>query len=156
MTVSLQEPLLLLVDKLELALEAKFGGREKKWTEDVERALQEVEAALPLHMADLESHDEIFPPLDDPEEARGMPLSPRRMRKLRQEHTDFVWWAKGLRRSLHALRGYWQPHALPGLEARLRDIRHRGRYLVARLRRHQEAESDLLLESLVTDIGGGD
>jgi hypothetical protein len=167
MPLPVREPLLALVDNLEQALEAKLTGREQQWVVGVERALAAVEAALPEHSADLETQDGLFSTLSDPDKNSSPGF--RKIRKLRQEHSDFLWWVHGLQKSLKGLRNrmrlppeskerqvHLRLETLNGVNVKLRDIRHRARYLVIRLKRHREAETKLLLESLTTEIGGGD
>jgi len=167
MTLPVREPLLALVDKLEHALEAKFTGREDQWIASVERGLGGVATGLTEHSAELETNDGLFSSLADPQHNALLP-GKRRIRRLRQEHSDFTWWIQGLQKNIKNLRNrllvptqtkVGQIHRLRGTngaEEKFREFRHRARYLVARLKHHRDSEAQLLLESVTTEIGGGD
>lgn len=168
MPLPTRDPLLNLVDNLEQAVEAKLGGRAQEWVQKVERAVDALESALPEHSAEVERSDSPLVSFSGPVKG-ALPPNAKQLRRLRQDHADFTWWTCKLRRDLKKVRTRLQGTVEPldgqrrnrdqepsETETRLRNLRHRARYLVACLKHHREMETQLLLERVNTDVGGED
>jgi hypothetical protein len=161
-----RDPLLHIVDNLEQALEAKLTGREQEWTQGVEKALAALEKALPAHSAEMERGDSPLVSLTGPVKG-ALPPNAKHLRRLHQDHSDFTWWTRKLHRDVKTVRSRLQGHEKPTArqtltranepsetDIRLRNLRHRARYLVASLKHHRDTETQLLLERMDTDVGG--
>jgi hypothetical protein len=149
------------VDKLKRVLEAQISGRELAWTEQNMRALQAVEDALRLHMAEMERRDGLFPSLIRPR-SDTLPAVTRQVGKLRREHHDLLVRVQELAQLAEGVRNDALPPAqqqtwnvrFPRLSPR--GLRARGRRLLEALDEHQRTETKLLQENYVQDTGVGD
>ena len=149
---------------LEQALGAPVTGREREWASQLAAALGAVGQGWRLHAAEAESHGGAFMGID-----LTRPSLVRQVGTLRREHAELLAWATALQREAQcAARAFtfpapsraaeW-PAGEPGSPRRVPDfgvLRQRGEQLLRTLRRHQEEETDLVLESVTTDIGVGD
>jgi hypothetical protein len=157
------EPLQPSLEPLGWALAAEFPGREADWAAHVSRALDRLEKGLRQHIAGAEAPDGLLTEVD-----LTRPTLVRRVSDLRREHSEFLDRVIALRRrvqgaaqAFQSQAGAGQPTTLPSpagpdAVADFGAIRRCGEQLVADLLHHKEAETDVTLESVSTDIGVGD
>jgi PAS domain S-box-containing protein len=158
-----RDVLLMLVKRLEQALAADWLRNEGAWLERVLLVLDRVERAMRQQMLDVDSPDG---PLDG---FRETPGQARRIDTVRAKYADFVRQAADLKKDLQklfqALRCITQdPSERLGLPEPLEEpvrldvatIRERVERFSRELQNHRQDEINLILESVTTDIGGGD
>jgi len=152
------------LDRLEQVLGAPATGRERQWASRLAAALGAVVQGWVVHTAESESADGVFTEVD-----LTRPSLARQVGALCQEHGELLARATALQREAQsAARAFTFPApsraaAYPPAELsgprQVPDfglLRRRAEELLHALRRHQEDETDLVLESLTTDIGVGD
>jgi hypothetical protein len=144
----------LSVDQMQQALAEKVPGRESDWTAAVEEALSRVEAALRQHRAAAREPDGLLAEVDE-----TRPTLARQADRLRTDHDAFLKDVLALREEVGRAAGAFRPvahHSTPQAAAgvvQFSAIREQAEVLLARLRKHEEAETKLVLESINTDIG---
>ncbi len=158
-----QDVLARPVAELAEALGARFPGRERNWAQGVADALGGVQQALLLHTATTEGSDGLFSEVD-----LTRPTLVRNVGALRLEHGRLLEHARSLQAELQAALVAFKPDAevptattLPEMPTNqliphFGSIRDSVADFLNTLRRHQDHEADLILESVNTDIGVGD
>ncbi len=138
------DALLQAVERLEKVLTAEAPGQEHAWVERVDGTLAEVEQVLRGHRAETAAPDGPFHEVD-----QTRPTLVRRVSELRRELAAEAGEAKALHVEVHqaAERG-----SAPDVAAIRRHVEH----LLAGLRRLRDGETDVVLESIDTDLGAGD
>jgi PAS domain S-box-containing protein len=157
-----RDVLLMLAKRLEQALAARWTGNEGAWLESMLVVLDRVERATRQELLDVDSPDG---PLDG---FRKTPSQDRRMEAVRAKYADFVQQAMALKKDLQklsqALHSITQ-NPIPGGQAEhveepgrldMATIRERAEQFRRELENHRQDEINLILESVTTDIGGGD
>jgi hypothetical protein len=149
------------MERLEEALSAPVAGCERTWAEQVGKALNEVEQAVQQHAAAAEDTDGLFPQVD-----LIRPTLVRRMHELRAEHTDLLEELGTLRtsvaRAADAFRpgelslGALPPTRLGSSVPNFNALRQQAQEFLTTLQHHRDAEGELALESVNTDLGAGD
>ena len=154
-----RDVLLMLVKRLEQALNADWAGREPDWVERVLLVLDRVEQVMRQHaQEDLDSPTDTAPPSQT-----------RRLDRLQDRYAEFVKRAGELKsemqhraRALRLVRAFsttrsGDRHAgdLPG-DLDLDTLRRPVEQFLTDLESHRREEINLVLESVTTDIGGGD
>jgi hypothetical protein len=156
----LQAPL----DRLEHVLGVPATGRERQWASRLAAALGAVGQGWLAHTAESESADGVFTEVD-----LTRPSLVRQVGALCREHGDLLARTTALQREAQSAACAFTFPALsraagypPGGSGGPREIpdfgllRQQAEQLLRALRRHQEDETDLVLESVTTDIGVGD
>ncbi|MCI0461395.1 MAG: hypothetical protein L0Z62_30975 [Gemmataceae bacterium] len=155
------DPLSLPLERLKEALASEVVGRERAWAENLRSALATMEVALRQHAAEADAQDGLFAQVD-----LTRPTLVRQVGGLRQEHTELLAQAEAMQRQVQRAADTFAsqavsaplasplpeptpPQSVPDFGA----IRQDGEQLVAALRQHSEWETDILLESVETDIG---
>jgi uncharacterized protein YdiU (UPF0061 family) len=158
-----EDPLQLSLERFARTLAVLAPGKEADWATDVTNALDSLEKALQQHIANAEAPDGLLAEVD-----LTRPTLVRRVAELRKEHTDFQERIRTLQqeaqRAAQAFQSWAQPpdsSALPEPEPvggvpDFGALRQQGEELAAALTQHKEAETDITLESVATDIGVGD
>jgi hemerythrin-like domain-containing protein len=137
------DALLEAMHGLEAVLASPAPGREKQWTRRVRANLDAVSDALARHVASAEEPEGLLAAID-----LTRPTLVHRVERLRDEHAD-------LRQRVRALQMQVEHHGADEVPS-FSDIRQRAAWLMSALRHHQAVETDLIFESLATDIGVGD
>jgi len=157
------DPLTTPLVQLERVRAEPYPGRERDWAERLADALGTVEAALRQHECLAEAPNGLFAGVD-----LQRPTLLRQMNELRLEIAGFMREAQDLRGRLHQAARAFQPPDLHGHPDRLPapvartvvphfgELREAVSRFLARLRRHREEETRLVLESVTVDIGAGD
>jgi hypothetical protein len=165
------EPEAVKEDKLQQGLEhlthvltAGCAGREGAWAQEADAVLAEVEGALHQHAQAAEAPNGFLSKVD-----LTRPSLVRRVNDVRQQHrtlqANLAALRQDLRRAGEAFARSAQPgqgaHHLPPLQGpdRVSDfgaVRRRAEEIAAALRKLEEEEADLLLESVNMDLGAGD
>jgi hypothetical protein len=165
------EPETVKEDKLHQGLEhltqvlaAGCAGREGAWAQEADAVLAELEAALRQHGQAAEAPNGFLSKVD-----LTRPSLVRRVNDARQQHrtlqADLAGLRQDLRRAGEAFGRSAQPgqgaHDLPPLQGPegVPDFgvaRRRAEEIAAALRKLEEEEADLLLESVNMDLGAGD
>lgn len=157
------DALLLFVDRLEGALRSDIPGSERAWAEQVGNALAGVEVAVRQHAATVEAPDGMYAQVD-----LTRPTLARQVSELRQEHRDFVQQAGLLGREVASAAELFESQTQPKPASTLPEpagvraipdfgaIRQRVERFLDAVRHHLNAENDLILESVTTEIGVGD
>jgi hypothetical protein len=156
----LQAPL----DRLEHALAAPAAGRERHWASRLAAVLGAVGQAWLAHTALSESADGVFTEVD-----LTRPSLVRQVGALCRQHGELLARTAALQREAQAAARAFTLPALSRAAAyppadgvgpqEVPDfgrLRRQAEQLLQALRRHQEDETDLVLESVTTDIGVGD
>jgi PAS domain S-box-containing protein len=154
-----RDVLLMLVKRLEQALAADWVGRETAWLDRVVLVLDRVEQAMRQQVLEGDSHAD---------ELQGTPPGQaRRMDGLRAKYGEFVEQAMALKDDLqqlsHGLRSFSKiandraeaPAAAP-VNLDMAATRQRIERFRRKLEEHRQEEINLVMESVTTDIGGGD
>ena len=162
--VRTEDILLPAIEQLEPAFAEPVAGRERDWAARVAQALTAAEAALRRHAAEAKNPDGLFAEVD-----LTRPSLTRQVSALRREHTDLVDQVRALRDDVRQAALTFTPPAEqvvrasalpePARSSGIPDfgaLRKRGADLVAALRQHRELETDLVQESVTTDLGAGD
>jgi hypothetical protein len=153
------------VDRLEDALAGEVVRRERCWAADVARALRRVERGLRRYYNVDQAADDPIADLD-----RMRPTLFRQWNILHLHFRDLFKRAQRLRRDAQRAAEAFQPVGEALAAAVLTagrassaeavpvfgDIRQRALEILSDLNRSREAQTALLLESVVTDIGVGD
>ncbi len=157
------DPLTTPLAQLERARAEPYLGRERDWAERVAEALGAAEVALRQHEGLAETPNGLFAGVD-----LQRPTSLRQMNGLRLEIAGFLRQAQELRGRFHQAARAFQPpellahpDRLPAPVARTAvphfgELRDDVGAFLARLRRHRDEETRLVLESVTVDIGAGD
>jgi len=157
------DPLTTPLGHLERVRAESYLGRERDWAERVADTLGTLEAALRQHECLAETPNGLFAGVD-----LQRPTFVRQMNDLRLEIARFLREVQELRGRFHQAARAFQPpellahpDRLPAPRARTA-VPHFGELrddvggFVARLRRHRDEETRLVLESVTVDIGAGD
>jgi hypothetical protein len=162
-TSALQPPrkehdaLALSTDRLRQALAADVPGHEREWLETVGVALARVETALRQHRAIAKAPDGLLAQVDE-----TRPTLARQADELRNDHDDFMAQVRVLRaevqRTVDAFTSAAAVSAkkLAGGVADFGAIRQHADQLLFDLQQNKDAETQLVLESVNTDLGVGD
>jgi hypothetical protein len=150
--------------RLERALAAPVAGRERPWAVRLGSAVGELARALDAHTRDADAPDGVFTEVD-----LTRPSLVRQVGHLRREHTDLLAAASRLQEDARNAAEAFTFPASPGAPAPLPPVpscaggvpdfgrlRQEAEWLLRAVRRHQEVETCLVLESVTTDIGVGD
>jgi hypothetical protein len=152
------------LEALEQALGAEFPGHEREWLDQVGTSLSNVEQAFAIHRAGAEGPGGLFAKVD-----LTRPTLVRQVSHLRREHSELLDKAQSLHRDLESSAQAFAPAGdvlaasspLPepapgGTVANFNALRQEIGQFVTALHQHASAETNLLLESVNTDIGVGD
>lgn len=143
------EPLTFAAEQLQAALDAQAEGREAEWARRVRDALAQVEAALRQHRANAKAPDGLFSEVDE-----NRPTLAKQADELRNDHDEFLKQVRALRDESQQLAGPPAPSLQPADD---RDaLRQLAEKFLNDLRQTKEAELKLVLDSVNTDLGGGD
>lgn len=145
------------LDHLEKPLADEVVGRERDWCDEMVNSLDGLRRVLIQHQ---DATQRMFAGLD-------LTRLSRRMGELRQEHVELLEQAKAVRDEVQAASRAFQAEPTPATEitpvsGQLRmppdfsALREHGQQVVRGLRRHLDAETNLVLEGVTTDIGAGD
>jgi hypothetical protein len=159
-----KNPWQLSLRRLERALAAPVTGRERPWAVRLGSAVGELASALVAHTQDADAPDGLFTEVD-----LTRPSLVRQVGQLRREHTDLLSVASRLQQEAHHAAEAFTfptsagppaplPPVLPcaGGVPDFGRLRQEAESLLRAVRRHQEVETCLVLESVTTDIGVGD
>jgi hypothetical protein len=159
-----EEVLAAPIDRFARALADDVPGREREWAMEVKVALTGVETALRQHLATIRVPDGVFAVVDD-----TRPTLARQAEELCQAYDSLLAQASALLKETHRATeafspapdpiGTTAPCAARCSAAGIVDfgaIRQQGEKLLASLRQNKDAETQLILESVNTDIGVGD
>jgi hypothetical protein len=151
-------------DHLERALTPVVAGQEHAWAEQVEGALMHIRHALLRHAAEAEQPVGLFAEVD-----LTRPSLARQVGGLLREHDELLHRLRDYSAEVQtAARAFRPPAAIAGQTKILPEadhrraipdfgaLRQRGVELLATLRHHRRQETELVLESVTTDIGAGD
>jgi hypothetical protein len=151
------------LEHLEQALHADVAGKERDWAEGVAGGLTHVVHALRKHATETENPSGLYAEVD-----LTRPTLARQVGELRREHGDFLHKALDLHNNVQKLRQAFTAATRPvpmadplpappvTTTADFSAIRNLGDQLLASLSHHQQLETDLVLESVTTDLGAGD
>lgn len=162
---ALEEALTTGADLLEDALAGDVTGRERQWAAGVARALHQIERGLRRYRNVAHTHDGHFADLDS-----MRPTLFRQWNILCLHYRDLLKRVQRLRKDVERAAEAFQPVgealAAAALTAKgtpeagevpvFGAIRQQAREILIDLNKSREAETALLLESVVTDIGVGD
>jgi hypothetical protein len=151
------DPLLLCSESLSRALEADVPGRELDWAEAAEQALDRLELALKQHRAAANAPDGLLAEVDE-----TRPTLARSAEGLRAEHDQFLAKIAAFHEEVKQAAEAFRPG--PSSSARtavaslvdFTALRRRGQEILANVQKHRQAETNLVLDSVNTDIGTGD
>ena len=135
--------LLEAMHTLEAALAEAAPRRELAWNTRVIETLQTVEELLIDHVSSAEGPHGVLAEIDI-----LRPTLMRRVERLRQEHAELLQQTKALRQHV----AHYGDEETPNFQ----EIRQRATRLLNALRHHQAAETDLIFESLWTDLGASE
>jgi hypothetical protein len=151
------DALLVAMHRLEAALAAAAPGRQQAWGARVQDDLRLVQEALARHVASAEGPGGLLAAID-----LSRPAIVRRLERLRREHADLLQQANDLQRRVERLCSVeWTAYEACLADEVLddpdaADIRRQAAQLLNALRSHQAHETDLIFETLYTDISAGD
>jgi hypothetical protein len=152
-----EDPLARAADRLREMLAAEIPGHERRWAQCVERALVLVEAAMRQHLAALQEPDGFLAEVDV-----TRPTLARQADQLLSGDEDLIAQLIALRDQARRAAQAFQPtlrsaaaSAGQGI-ADLSAIRARGEQLLDSVEKHVAAETKLVQESVLTEIGVGD
>ena len=137
------DPLLDAMDTLDAALTSPAPGNEQEWLTRVHDIAQRVQEELERHVASTEGPQGVFSGIDV-----TRPTLMDRVQRMRHEHADLRQRVQALQREI--------AHPAPSASQPARgmaDIRQLAAWLMTGLRHHHAVETDLIYESLNTDIG---
>jgi hypothetical protein len=159
-----EDGLVALIDRFGRVLGDGVPGREREWATAVEKALTCLKRALRQHLAAARVPDGVFAEVDD-----TRPTLARQAEEVCQTYDTLLKQSSALlrktRRATEAFSSNPDPigTAAPCTgrngTAGVVDfgvIRQQGEKLLASLRQNKDAETQLILESINTDIGVGD
>ncbi len=150
-----KDALALSLDQLQQTLAIDDTGREQQWAEAVGYALSRLEAALRKHRAAVHRPDG---PLAEVDQTR--PTLARQADDLRSDYDDSLRQLLDLRERIQCSAEALAPSN--GLSARVGEImdvnaiREQAEEIWSGLQKDRQAETNLVLESVNTDIGAGD
>jgi hypothetical protein len=145
------------LDRIAKVLAADFPGHERQWAKIVDSALVFVEAALRQQRDLANDPDGLLAGVDE-----MRPTLARRAEQLRSDYDHFLTRVLSLREEVQKAVEAFQPAPVPltrtcvGKVADFGAIKQGTLRLKEELRRHQEAELRLVMDSVNTDIGAGD
>jgi hypothetical protein len=147
------------MDELAHILKSPASGGERAWAERAGWALDGIEEALCRHTATVESGEDVWP-----EGHFKGPSMERQMSQLRRQHVNLLEEADALRRdalraaqpSMHSAHPPSPVNAAAPAGMDLEALRQRGQEFLQTLRRHTEQETELLQDSVTTEVGAGD
>ena len=158
---SLKEDILASqTDRLSQALDRVIPGRERRWAESLNEVLACVERALRQHMVTAQDPDGVFAEVDE-----TRPSLARQTCQLRQDHSGLLEQCLALRQEVRRAAGAFSyvvpifiptPGSTPRSDENIPDlaaIRRHASQLRDALRQNLQAETQLVLESINTDIG---
>ncbi len=131
------------LERLQQCLAAGPAGRERDWARRVGDALDVLIREFSRHTADSESPEGLTSEVDV-----TRPSLARNVEDLRRQHRDFLDRLRAFRKDVEEAGRA----AIPDLTG----IQSTGRELAAGLSRHREMETDLIQESITTDLGAAD
>jgi len=150
-----EDALALSLDQLQQTLAADDSGREQQWAEAVGYALARLEDALRKHRAAARRSDG---PLAEVDQTR--PTLARQADDLRSDYDEFLSQIPALREQIqHSAQAFAPSSGRPteiGRVMDIRAIREQSQEILAGLQKDRQAETNLVLESVNTDIGAGD
>ncbi len=150
-----EDALALSLDQLQQTLAASDSGREQQWAEAVGYALARLEDALRKHRAAARRSDG---PLAEVDQTR--PTLARQADDLRSDYDEFLRQITSLREQIqHSSQAFAPSSGLTtgaGGSLDVRAIREQSEQILAGLQKDRLAETNLVLESVNTDIGAGD
>src|SRR5262245_1548049 len=147
----------LSLDRLRQALAADVHGHEREWSETVGDALAGVETALRQHRAVAKATDGLLAEVDE-----TRPTLARQADKLRSDYDDFLVQVRALRAEVQFAVEAFTTAAAPSAQTGAGGvvdfgaIRQHADQLLSGLQQNKDAETQLILESVNTDIGVGD
>jgi hypothetical protein len=157
------DALLQCLEQLKEALGSDVPGRERDWAQGVERALTCVENALRQHHAAAQAPDGVFAGVDE-----TRPTLARQTDELREDYKGLLEQCLALQKEVRrAASAFAAPSDAVGAVSTTTPrtstgvvdfgaIRQQGEAFLARLQDNKHAETQLILESVNTDIGVGD
>jgi hypothetical protein len=151
------DALALSLDRLRQALAADVPGHQREWSKRVGDALARVETALRQHRAVAKAPDGLLAQVDE-----TRPTLARQADELRSDHDDFLVQVRALREQVRrTVEAFTTSAALSaktraGGVADFGAIRRHADQLLSGLQQNKDAETQLVLESVNTDIGVGD
>ncbi len=151
------DALLMAMERLRQALAADVPGRECAWGETVGDALAQLEQGLRAHVEASEAPDGLPTEVD-----QTRPTLARQTDKVCQDQDQLLEQIAALRKEVAAVTSAFEPAA--GVPAQARTavvpdfgaLRQHAEQLLADLQQNREAEANLILDSVDTDIGVGD
>jgi hypothetical protein len=150
-----EDVLALSLDQLQQTLAANDSGREQQWAEAVGYALARLEAALRKHRAAAQRPDG---PLAEVDQTR--PTLARQADDLRSDYDEFLSQILALREQIQQSAQAFAPSRGLATEVGgpmdINAIREQSKEILAGLQKDRQAETNLVLESVNTDIGAGD
>jgi len=152
-----EDPLVCSADRLRETLAAEIPGHERRWAQGVERALVLFEAAMRKHLAVLQDPEGCLAEVDV-----TRPTLARQAGALLSGDEDIIAQLSDLRDQARRAAEAFQPilgnasaNAVKGI-ADLSAIRSKAKLLLGRVQEHAAAETRLVQESVLTEIGVGD
>jgi hypothetical protein len=142
----LDDPYATCANLLGEALLGNAMGRERRWATSLDTALADIEIALRNHLAAEKDSGGTLAEVDD-----TRPSIARQADHLRNQQGELLTAVMTLRTRAQRLLQERAPRTVD-----LMAIRQETEQLLDRLRQHKEAETDLVQESVLTDIGVGD
>jgi hypothetical protein len=148
------------IDRLSRALDATVPGRERKWAEDLDIILAGVERALQQHIMTAQDPNGVFAEVDE-----TRPSLARQTCQLRRDNSALMEQCLALREETRRAAGAFSyavstslptPGSAPRSDEILPDfgtIRRQAEELCEALRLNMQAETQLVLDSINTDIG---
>ncbi len=131
------DALVKAMQRLEAALARPAPGREAAWNELVAETLRAAVGLVAEHARSAESEDGLLGVIDL-----------RFADRLRLEHATLLRRARALRDRIEC-----RPD---GVAVDVHEVRRHAERLLNALRRHQALEADMIFESFLIDLGGGD
>jgi hypothetical protein len=149
----MDDPLALSLDQLRHALGGEVLGHEREWAEAMRAALIQVEQALRQRITAVKAPDGPLAEVDD-----TRPTLVRQVNALRQYQEELLGKAVALQEEVRCAAKAFQPNSSAGAGSVpvFGEIRRKTEELLAGLQQNKEAQIDLVLESVNTDIGVGD
>jgi hypothetical protein len=145
------------MQRLERALAAKTAGREYQWSASVADALAQMQQEIQRKRAETATPDKLAEEID-----MTRPSLVRRVEALHRDFADCLERATSLYTEVKDVTRSFSPREKGKEVARTRpipdfgELRRRAADLLESLKRDQETEAKLILESMNTDIGVGD
>jgi hypothetical protein len=136
------------LNDLKKAANADSAGGRQEWAAEAGQALRRVGRAWLSHLTDAEAPESLFDEVD-----WTRPSLVRQVEQLRQEHDSFVELIFGLRDDLRRLT---QAPDVDRSQPDVGSVQLRLRQLFDRLEHHRNHETDLVQESITTDLGAAD